>query len=105
MIELSSNVDARNGEFDYGKPLVAKCISRNGRPGAKLSWYLGDVSISQELGAVFSETVHGRTTVQQFFRKSVAVEDNQKYLICRANHTSYPSGYIETRLPIKLRKC
>ncbi|XP_053689863.1 fasciclin-3-like [Sabethes cyaneus] len=104
VIELSSNIDARNGEFDYGKPLVARCISRNGWPGAELSWYLDDAPITQELGAAFSETVRRKTTVQQFFRKSVAVEDNRKRLICRATHDSYPSGYVETILPIKLRK-
>ncbi|XP_058826596.1 fasciclin-3-like isoform X2 [Topomyia yanbarensis] len=104
VIEVSSNVDARDNEFDYGKPLIVRCISRGGWPGAKLSWYLDGTPITNELGAAFSETKDRRTTVQQFFRKPIAVEDNRKRLICRAEHGSYPNGYMETELPIKLRR-
>ncbi|XP_055601014.1 fasciclin-3-like isoform X1 [Uranotaenia lowii] len=104
VIEVSSNVDDSNGEFDFGKPLTARCISRNGWPAAKLSWYLESSPITNEIGAPFYETANRRTTVQQFFRKPVTVEDNRKRLICRAEHVAYPGGYMETALPIKLRK-
>ncbi|EDS44429.1 fasciclin [Culex quinquefasciatus] len=105
VIEISSNVDGSNGEFDYGKPLIARCISRQGWPGARLSWYLDGAKVAgDQLGAAFSETKDRRTTVQQFFRKPVAVEDNRKQLVCRAEHPKYPQGYVEVALPIKLRK-
>ncbi|XP_065089678.1 fasciclin-3-like [Ochlerotatus camptorhynchus] len=104
VIEVSSNVDDSDGEFDYGKPLTARCIARDGRPGAKLSWYMDGKPISNELGAAFAETANRRTTVQQFYRKPVAVEDNRKRLVCRAEHERYPNGFIEAALEIKLRK-
>ncbi|XP_058459426.1 fasciclin-3-like isoform X2 [Malaya genurostris] len=104
VIEVSHNVNSRNGEFDYGKPLIVRCISRNGWPGAKLDWYLDDTPITSDLGAAFSETKDRRTTVQQFFRKPVAVNDNRKRLKCRAEHGSYPKGFLDTELPIKLRR-
>ncbi|XP_062559322.1 fasciclin-3-like [Armigeres subalbatus] len=102
VIEVSSNVDGTDGEFDFGKPLTARCISRNGWPGAKLSWQLDGKPLSKELGAAFSATSKQRTTVQQFYRKAVAVED--KRLVCRAEHERYPNGFMETVLPITLRQ-
>lgn len=105
VIEVSSNVDDSNGEFDYGKPLIAKCASRKGWPAAKLSWYLDGKPVVNELGAAFTEVVDKKATVEQFYRKAVAVEDNRKKLVCRAEHESYPNGFMEAALPIKLRKC
>ncbi|XP_021709523.1 fasciclin-3 [Aedes aegypti] len=104
VIEVSSNVDDSNGEFDYGKPLIAKCASRNGWPAAKLSWYLDGKPVVNELGAAFTEVVDKKATVEQFYRKAVAVEDNRKKLVCRAEHESYPNGFMEAALPVKLRK-
>ncbi|XP_055594744.1 fasciclin-3-like [Uranotaenia lowii] len=103
-IEVSSNVDNSNGELDFGKPLTVRCISRNGWPGAKLSWYLDSTPVTTDLGGPFSETFNRRTTVQQYFRKPITVEDNRKRLICRAEHVAYPNGFMEVELPIKLRK-
>ncbi|KXJ73236.1 hypothetical protein RP20_CCG016229 [Aedes albopictus] len=104
VIEVSSNVEDADGEFDFGKQLIARCIARDGWPGAKLSWFLDDKPLSgAELGAAYSETVNQRTTVQQFYRKAVTVEDNRKRLVCRAEHEEYPNGFMETTLPIKLR--
>lgn len=104
MIEVSSYVEDSDGEFDFGKQLIARCVAKDGWPGAKLSWYLDDKPLLDGLGAAFSETVNRRTTVQQFYRKAVAVEDNRKRLVCRAEHERYPNGFMETALPIKLRK-
>nr|XP_019565425.2 fasciclin-3-like [Aedes albopictus] len=104
VIEVSSNVDDSNGEFDYGKPLIAKCASRKGWPAAKLSWYMDGKPVTNELGAAFTEVVNNRATVEQFYRKAVAVEDNRKQLVCRAEHELYPNGFMEVALPIKLRK-
>lgn len=104
VIEVSSNVEDSGGEFDFGKQLIARCVAKDGWPGAKLSWYLDDKPLTDGLGAAFSETVNRRTTVQQFYRKAVAVEDNRKRLVCRAEHERYPNGFMETALPIKLRK-
>ncbi|XP_065089679.1 fasciclin-3-like [Ochlerotatus camptorhynchus] len=104
VIEVSSNVDDSNGEFDYGKPLIARCAARNGWPAAKLSWHLDGKPVTNELGAAFTEVVNQKATVEQFYRKPVAVEDNRKQLVCRAEHELYPNGFVETALPIKLRK-
>lgn len=104
MIELASNVDSRNGEFEFGKKVTMKCVSRNGWPGAKLSWYLDGVKLTDDVGAEFSETSNRRTTVQQIYRRAIAVEDNRKKVTCRAEHTAYPGGFMETSLPIKLKK-
>lgn len=104
MIELASNVDSRNGEFEFGKKVTMKCVSRNGWPGAKLSWYLDGVKLMEDVGAEFSETSNRRTTVQQIYRRAIAVEDNRKKVTCRAEHTAYPGGFMETSLPIKLKK-
>lgn len=104
MIELASNVDSRNGEFEFGKKVTMKCVSRNGWPGAKLSWYLDGVKLTEDVGAEFSETSNRRTTVQQIYRRAIAVEDNRKKVTCRAEHTAYPGGFMETSLPIKLKK-
>ncbi|XP_052890411.1 nephrin-like [Anopheles moucheti] len=103
-IELASNVDSRNGEFEFGKKVTMKCVSRNGWPGAKLSWYLDGVKLTDEVGAEFSETANRRTTVQQIYRRAIAVEDNRKQVTCRAEHPAYPGGFMETSLPIKLKK-
>ncbi|XP_061513773.1 fasciclin-3 isoform X2 [Anopheles gambiae] len=104
VIELASNVDSRNGEFEFGKKVTMKCVSRNGWPGAKLSWYLDGVKLTEDVGAEFSETSNRRTTVQQIYRRAIAVEDNRKKVTCRAEHTAYPGGFMETSLPIKLKK-
>ncbi|XP_055620256.1 fasciclin-3-like isoform X2 [Toxorhynchites rutilus septentrionalis] len=104
VIEISRAIDHSDGTFNYGQPLIARCISRNDWPGAKLSWYLNDTQITDGLGAVFSEKVGRQVIVQQFFRKSIAIEDNRKRLVCRAEHGSYPRGYSEVSLSIKLRK-
>ncbi|XP_062559321.1 fasciclin-3-like [Armigeres subalbatus] len=105
VIEVSSNVDDSNGEFDFGKPLVAKCAARNGWPAAKLSWNLDGKPVAvTELGAAFTEVVNQRATVEQFYRKPIAVEDNRKRLVCRAEHELYPNGFMEVALPIKLRR-
>ncbi|XP_053660118.1 fasciclin-3-like [Anopheles marshallii] len=103
-IELASNVDSRNGEFEFGKKVTMKCVSRNGWPGAKLSWYLDGVKLTDDVGAEFSETANRRTTVQQIYRRAIAVEDNRKQVTCRAEHPAYPGGFMETSLPIKLKK-
>ncbi|XP_058126758.1 nephrin-like [Anopheles ziemanni] len=103
-IELASNVDSNNGEFEFGKKVTMRCVSRNGWPGAKLSWYLDGVQLSDDVGAEFAETFNRRTTVQQTYRRAIAVEDNRKQVTCRAEHPAYPGGFMETSLPIKLRK-
>ncbi|XP_053677842.1 nephrin-like [Anopheles nili] len=103
-IELASNVDSRNGEFEFGKKVTMRCVSRNGWPGAKLSWYLDGVKLTDDVGAEFSETSNRRTTVEQIYRRAIAVEDNRKQVTCRAEHPAYPGGFMETSLPIKLKK-
>uniref|UniRef100_A0A182JXR4 Ig-like domain-containing protein n=1 Tax=Anopheles christyi TaxID=43041 RepID=A0A182JXR4_9DIPT len=104
VIEVASNVESRNGEFEFGKKVTMKCVSRNGWPGAKLSWYLDGVKLTDDVGAEYSETSNRRTTVQQIYRRAIAVEDNRKQVTCRAEHTAYPGGFMETSLPIKLKK-
>ncbi|XP_058065565.1 fasciclin-3-like [Anopheles bellator] len=103
-IELASNVESSNGEFEFGKKVILKCTSRDGWPSAKLSWYLDGVRLTDDLGAEFVEISNRRATVQQIYRRAIAVEDNKKQLTCRAEHPAYEGGFMETSLPIKLKK-
>ncbi|XP_055591471.1 fasciclin-3-like [Uranotaenia lowii] len=92
------------GNEAAGEPFTARCVSRGGWPGATLSWYLDETPVSEEIGAVFSASYNYKTTVQQFFRKTVSTADDSKQLKCRAEHSAYPNGYMEVTLPIGMRQ-
>lgn len=70
---------------------MAKCISRDGRPPATISWFLDDEPITDGLSLL--ETVDSMTSdnltlfmVSQTLTKFIRASDDRKTLICRTSH-------------------
>lgn len=92
--------------YAIDQEIEVQCESRDGRPPAKLSWFLNGEqmfegvqkerildNLSQEKSIVY--------TVQQNFRHRIRASDDGKFLICRAEH---PAGHPQDiQIPIQVR--
>lgn len=92
--------------YAIDQEIEALCESRDGRPPAKLSWFLNDEPIfegvqkEKVLDAIIAQnsTVY---MVQQALRHRIRASDDNKYLICRAEH---PAGHPQdTQVPLQVR--
>lgn len=94
------------GAYAIDQEIEASCESHDGRPPAKLSWFLNDEPILEgvQKEKVF-ETIIGQNstvyTVQQALRHRIRASDDGKYLICRAEN---PAGHPQDiQVPLQVR--
>uniref|UniRef100_A0A1L8E3S7 Putative cell adhesion molecule 4 n=2 Tax=Nyssomyia neivai TaxID=330878 RepID=A0A1L8E3S7_9DIPT len=106
--QLEILTPGRNGAFEVDSEFQAKCVSHDGRPPANLTWFLDDENIFD--GVTIPEVVesHDRNnatlyTVVQGIQRFIRVSDDRRNLICRANHFSYPQGYLDSRIQLLVR--
>ncbi|XP_055716712.1 fasciclin-3 isoform X1 [Phlebotomus papatasi] len=98
----------RNGAFEVDTEFQAKCISHDGRPPANITWYLDDEPLFDGLTMPEVVETHDRNnatlyTVVQGIQRFIRVDDDRRNLICRANHFSYPQGYLDSRIQLLVR--
>lgn len=74
--------------FKEGDGFMAQCIVPNGRPAAKITWYLDDeqllVGVHQPI--ITSEPGSDLQTISQNVSRTLSPEDNGRKLVCRSEH-------------------
>ncbi|XP_045770113.1 fasciclin-3 isoform X6 [Maniola jurtina] len=74
--------------FREGDGFMAQCIVPNGRPAAKITWYLDEVQLLAGIHQpiITSEPGSDLMTISQNVSRTLAPEDNGQKLVCRAEH-------------------
>ncbi|XP_052739003.1 fasciclin-3 isoform X7 [Bicyclus anynana] len=74
--------------FREGDGFMAQCIVPNGRPAAKITWYLDEVQLLAGIHqpVITSEPGSDLKTISQNVSRTLAPEDNGQKLVCRAEH-------------------
>ncbi|CAD7079919.1 unnamed protein product [Hermetia illucens] len=78
--------------FEADETLQARCISRDGRPAANISWFLNDEPILEGLGVPeTAETTAADGTSKLFtsvqeIKRRLQPSDDGKFLVCRTSH-------------------
>ncbi|XP_045487227.1 fasciclin-3 isoform X2 [Pieris rapae] len=79
--------------FKEGDIFMAQCIVPNGRPVAKITWFLDDdqflTGVHQPI--ITSEPGIDLETISQNITKELSADDNGKRLVCRAEHEALDS--------------
>ncbi|XP_047513524.1 fasciclin-3 isoform X6 [Pieris napi] len=79
--------------FKEGDVFMAQCIVPNGRPVAKITWFLDDdqflTGVHQPI--ITSEPGIDLETISQNITKELSADDNGKRLVCRAEHEALDS--------------
>lgn len=95
--------------FEIDQNIEVQCESREGRPPAKLSWFLNGEPIFEGVqkenikDSIIDHNSNSATvyTVQQSLIHRVRAEDDGKYLMCRAEH---PAGHPQdVQVPLQVR--
>lgn len=90
--KIFTNQQDKNRQFNIIDELFqATCTSPNGRPAAKLAWFLNDDPITEGVSAPRidqSLSDHNTTlyTVSIALNRNIKASDDNKFLICRAIH-------------------
>ncbi|EDW03381.1 fasciclin-3 isoform X3 [Drosophila grimshawi] len=90
IIELISKPN-RDGFFAEGTEFNARCIVRNGRPPANISWYIDNMPANkrtsplQIIGTPTTDNVKLSTSVQEI-QWHLVPEDSNRKLVCRSHH-------------------
>lgn len=97
----------RRGQFEVGEELHAKCISRDGRPPATLSWFLEDEPITDRLGQteIYESLASSNQTLytsSQTLSRFIVASDDRKNIICRATHIGMDRPQ-ETKIQLQVR--
>lgn len=90
LIELMTKAD-RDGYFPEGAQFRARCIVRDGRPAANISWFIDDYPADKrvsQLEVIASPTDRNMTlsTTVQEIQWHLGPEDSGRKLICRSHH-------------------
>ncbi|CAH0602052.1 unnamed protein product [Chrysodeixis includens] len=74
--------------FRDGDKFSAQCVVPDGRPAAKITWYLGDVELLQGVHQpiLTSEPGSDLQTVSQNVSRTLTDDDDSRMLVCRAEH-------------------
>ncbi|XP_045508819.1 fasciclin-3 isoform X4 [Colias croceus] len=74
--------------FKEGDILMAQCIVPNGRPAAKITWFLDDIQILTGVHQpiISSEPGLDLETISQNITMNLSADDNGKRLMCRSEH-------------------
>ncbi|XP_030384141.1 fasciclin-3 isoform X2 [Scaptodrosophila lebanonensis] len=90
IIELISKPD-REGFFNENTLFNARCIVRDGRPPANITWYIDDMPAQKRvtpleiLSTPTNDNVELSTSVQEI-QFHLAPEDSNRKLVCRSHH-------------------
>ncbi|CAH2236583.1 jg15342 [Pararge aegeria aegeria] len=81
-------LSAPQATFREGDGFMAQCIVPNGRPAAKITWYLDEVQLLAGIHQpiITSEPGSDLMTISQNVSRTLAPEDNGQKLVCRAEH-------------------
>ncbi|KPJ17368.1 Fasciclin-3 [Papilio machaon] len=76
--------------FKEGDIFMAQCIVPNGRPAAKITWFLDDEQVlaGTHQPIVTSEPGSDLQTIRQNVSRALTADDSGKRLVCRAEHES-----------------
>ncbi|XP_047038572.1 fasciclin-3 isoform X4 [Helicoverpa zea] len=85
--------------FRDGDKFMAQCVVPNGRPAAKITWFLGSEELLQGVyqPVVTSEPGSDLQTISQNVSKTLTDEDDAKKLVCRAEHEALEKPMEVTR--------
>ncbi|XP_050358285.1 fasciclin-3 isoform X2 [Nymphalis io] len=74
--------------FKEGDDFMAQCIVPDGRPAAKITWYLDEVQLLAGVHQpiITQEPGSDLQTISQNVSRSLTPDDNGKKLVCRAEH-------------------
>lgn len=95
--------------FEIDQNIDVLCESREGRPPAKLSWFLNGQPIFEGLqkenvqDVIISQNGNSTTVykVQQTLVHRIRADDDGKFLMCRADH---PTGHPQdVQIPLQVR--
>lgn len=91
--EIKINSDRPRNTFEIDQEFQAMCISREGRPAAKLEWYLDDEPITEGLAQprILQQLAGKNTTlytVNQTLNRRLKASDDRRFLICRSIHVA-----------------
>lgn len=89
-------ITAQVDGFQMDQDFRAKCISRDGRPAANLTWSLGGEIITDGLTVPELITTSDSrnvtlTTITQTFSRRLRSDDDMKILTCTASHMASPT--------------
>ncbi|KAH8271900.1 hypothetical protein KR044_009908, partial [Drosophila immigrans] len=90
MIELISRPN-RDGYFSENTEFQARCIVRDARPPANISWYIDNMPANKDtnqlqiLSTPTNDNVELSTSVQEI-RWHLSPEDSNRKLVCRSHH-------------------
>lgn len=91
------------GSFEAYTELRASCISREGRPQANITWLLDEEVLTRGLPRPQVHEEGGLFTVVQELQHKLQPMDDGRELICRAEHVSYPTGFLETKYRLMVK--
>ncbi|XP_014355324.2 fasciclin-3 isoform X2 [Papilio machaon] len=76
--------------FKEGDIFMAQCIVPNGRPAAKITWFLDEEQVlaGTHQPIVTSEPGSDLQTIRQNVSRALTADDSGKRLVCRAEHES-----------------
>ncbi|KAJ8707604.1 hypothetical protein PYW07_011281 [Mythimna separata] len=74
--------------FKDGEKFMAQCVVPNGRPAAKITWFLGSEELlaGKHQPVLSSDPGSDLQTISQNVSKILTDEDDTKILVCRAEH-------------------
>uniref|UniRef100_A0A2H1VEX3 SFRICE_012860 n=1 Tax=Spodoptera frugiperda TaxID=7108 RepID=A0A2H1VEX3_SPOFR len=74
--------------FKEGDTFMAQCVVPNGRPAAKITWFLGSEELlhGTHQPVITSEPGSDLKTISQNVTRTLTDEDDAKFLVCRAEH-------------------
>lgn len=106
--ELQINTEPRRDAYEIDQPFQATCISRDGRPPARIQWFLDDEELTEGLSlprVLESLTDRNTTlyTVVQTLTRHLKATDDRKVLYCRTSHPAEPGATQENKFQIQVR--
>lgn len=106
--ELEINTKSETGTYQIGQRFSAACISRDGRPPSKLSFFLDNEPITDGVGpeeiieSLASKDTNLYTTRKQITR-IIQASDDRRTLTCRAEHIADRGQPQEARMQFQVR--
>ncbi|XP_055620248.1 fasciclin-3-like isoform X3 [Toxorhynchites rutilus septentrionalis] len=88
--------------FQVDTELIAHCVTKGGKPGATLAWFLENEPIYEGITPQQEFIEEGREGITNVLslRRFIHASDSGKRLICEAKHIAYADGVSRTSLPI-----
>lgn len=106
--EIQVSTTPRRDAYEIDQPFQATCFSRDGRPPAKLQWFLDDEELTEGLSVprVIDSIAEKNTTlysVVQTLTRHLKATDDRKTLFCRTSHPAEPGVVQEARFQLQVR--